>query len=145
MGRPVDSLKNAPAGTCPPGADRRQARRNPAGDCPLAAAFAAIGGRWKLTLLYWLGREPHHFSGLGRRAPPISHKVLTEQLRELEADGLLERLPNGPAPAPVTYRLTPYGRTLLPLIECVRVWGEGHLRRARHAGKMDCSSPLPGA
>src|SRR5690348_18201764 len=61
---------------------------HPLADCPLHAAFVAVGGKWKLTILYWLAREPHHFSGLLRRVAPISHKVLTEQLRELEADGL---------------------------------------------------------
>lgn len=132
-------LKNAPAGTCP-----RRARRNPLPECPLAAAFAAIGGKWKLTLLYWIAREESHFASLQRRATPISHKVLAEQLRELEADGLVERIPLGPVPAPVMYRLSAYGRSVLPLVEAVRVWGEGHLRRAED--RVDraggCALPL---
>jgi DNA-binding HxlR family transcriptional regulator len=111
------------------GAYPRPARRNPLADCPLTAAFAAVGGKWKLTILYWLAREEHHFSALLRRVAPISHKVLTEQLRELEADGLVERESSGPIPAPVWYHLTEYGRTVLPLIESARVWGMEHLRR----------------
>jgi DNA-binding HxlR family transcriptional regulator len=111
------------------GAYRRPARRNPLADCPLTAAFAAVGGKWKLTILYWLSHEEHHFSGLLRRVAPISHKVLTEQLRELEADGLVRRESTGPVPAPVRYHLTDYGLTVLPLVECARVWGVGHLRR----------------
>ncbi|RDZ28161.1 transcriptional regulator [Lysobacter silvisoli] len=95
----------------------------------MAAAFGAVGGRWKLTILYWLAHGELHFAGLTRRVAPISHKVLTQQLRELQADGLVQRLPTGAVPAPVIYRLTPYGETLLPLIESVRLWGEGHLRR----------------
>lgn len=118
--------KNAPRGACP-----RPARRSPLADCPLAAAFAAIGGKWKVTIVYWLAHSKHHFSGLLRRVAPISHKVLTEQLRELEADGLVERLEQGPVPAPVNYRLTEYGRTVLPLVEEVRLWGEEHLRKQR--------------
>jgi DNA-binding HxlR family transcriptional regulator len=117
--------KNAPAGNPP------AARVNPLADCPLAAAFAAIGGKWKLTLLYWLAHGELHFAGLQRRAAPISHKVLAEQLRELEAHGIIARFPTGAVPAPVIYRLTPYGATLLPIIEQVRVWGEEHLRRQR--------------
>jgi hypothetical protein len=81
--------KNAPAGTY------RRARRNPLSDCPLTAAFAAVGGKWKLTIIYWIARERSHFSSLQRRAAPISHKVLAEQLRELEADGLVECIPLG--------------------------------------------------
>lgn len=113
--------KNAPAGN--------HARPTPLEGCPLAAAFGAIGGKWKLTILYWLAHGELHFAGLTRRVAPISHKVLTQQLRELEADGIVERRPTGAAPAPVIYQLSAYGQTLLPLIESVRVWGEGHLRR----------------
>jgi DNA-binding HxlR family transcriptional regulator len=107
------------------------AKSHPLAECPLRAAFVAVGGKWKLTILYWLARETHHFSALLRRVAPISHKVLTEQLRELEADGLVERLATAPVPAPVQYRLSDYGRTVLPLVENVRVWGLSHLQRMR--------------
>ena len=122
----MPSHKNAPQGAC-----LRSARRNPLADCPLTAAFAAVGGKWKLTIVYWLAREEHHFSGLLRRVAPISHKVLTEQLRELEADGIVERASQGPVPAPVRYRLTPYGCTVLPLVEAARIWGLQHLQWRR--------------
>lgn len=137
----MSSDKNARQGAYP-----RPARRNPLADCPLTAAFAAVGGKWKLTILYWLSREEHHFSGLLRRVAPISHKVLTEQLRELEADGLVARESTGPVPAPVRYHLTDYGQTVLPLVESVRVWGVEHLRR-RSAGTqslpaLNCSEAM---
>jgi len=107
------------------------ASAHPLAECPLHAAFVAVGGKWKLTILYWLARETHHFSGLLRRVAPISHKVLTEQLRELEADGLVERLAGGPVPAPVQYRLSGYGETVLPLVEQARIWGLAHLQQMR--------------
>jgi DNA-binding HxlR family transcriptional regulator len=113
--------------------------------CPLSAAFGAIGGKWKLTILYWLAHGELHFAGLERRAAPISHKVLAEQLRELEADGIVDRTPTGAVPAPVIYQLTPYGQTLLPIIESVRLWGEGHLQRSAvlpRSDAMACSQPL---
>lgn len=113
--------KKAPAGN--------PSRPNPLPGCPMAAAFAAIGGKWKLTLLYWLAHGESHFAGLRRRAAPITPKVLTQQLRELETDGLVERIETGPVPAPVVYRLTEYGETVLPVVESVRVWGEAHLAR----------------
>lgn len=113
--------KKAPAGN--------PSRPNPLPGCPMAAAFTAFGGKWKLTLIYWLAHGESHFAGLRRRAAPITPKVLAEQLRELEADGLVERMATGPVPAPVIYRLTPYGATVLPVVEGVRVWGEAHLRR----------------
>ncbi|WP_225440199.1 winged helix-turn-helix transcriptional regulator [Amycolatopsis eburnea] len=127
--------KKAPAGNSP--------RPNPLPGCPMAAAFAAIGGKWKLTLLYWLGHGESHFAGLRRRSAPITPKVLAEQLRELEADGLVERVATGPVPAPVIYRLTPYGSTVLPVVEGVRVWGEEHLRRSPAAGTpMSCVNAI---
>lgn len=105
--------------------------------CPFAAAFGAVGGKWKLTLLYWLARGELHFAGLQRRASPISSKVLAEQLRELEVDGVVARTPTGAVPSPVIYELTDYGRTLLPIIEAVRLWGEGHLQRASAQPRSD--------
>lgn len=94
--------ENAPAGTY-----RRQARRNPLSDCPLTATFAAVGGKWKPTLVYWLAREAAHCSLLQRHAAPISHKVLVEQLRELEADGIVARIPLGAGGVPID-RLRPH-------------------------------------
>jgi DNA-binding HxlR family transcriptional regulator len=118
------------------------AQSHPLADCPLHAAFVAVGGKWKLTILYWLAREPNHFSGLLRRVAPISHKVLTEQLRELETDGLIERRVTGPVPAPVQYRLSAYGTSVLPLVEQARVWGVAHLEHMRGPGAIGSETPL---
>lgn len=61
--------------------------------------------------------------------PSISQKVLTQQLRELAADGIVQRQPKGAVPAPVVYSLTDYGRSVLPLVEDVRLWGRAHMER----------------
>ena len=133
--------KKAPAGN--------PSRPNPLPGCPMAAAFAAIGGKWKLTLLYWLAHGESHFAGLRRRGAPITPKVLAEQLRELEADGLVERVVTGPVPARVIYRLTPYGSTVLPVVEAVRVWGEDHVRRTHGEiapdPEMACTNAIAGS
>jgi DNA-binding HxlR family transcriptional regulator len=133
--------KNAPAGNRP-----CSASLDPLADCPLNAAFVAVGGKWKLTILYWLAREPHQFRQLQRRAAPVSHKVLVEQLRELEAQDLIRREPTGAVPLPVRYMLTEYGETLRPLIETVRIWGERHLARSRarpaEETPLMCTAPL---
>ena len=102
-------------------------RENAVTGCPLTAALAAVGGKWKLIIIYWLAESPKHFAGLKREMSSISQKVLTEQLRELESDGIIIRNPTGPVPAPVEYSLTDYGRSVLPLVETVRLWGRGHL------------------
>jgi DNA-binding HxlR family transcriptional regulator len=106
---------------------------NPVVNCPLTATWAAVGGKWKLTIVYWLAREPRHFAALRRQlnavSDGVSQKVLAQQLRELMADGVIERESTGPIPSPVVYSLTEYGRTVLPVLEMVRLWGEAHLQR----------------
>ena len=109
-------------------------RANPVTGCPLTAALAAVGGKWKLIIIYWLAESPKHFAALKREMSSISQKVLTQQLRELESDGIIDRVPTGPVPAPVQYSLTEYGRSVLPLVEATRTWGRGHLE---HVGPGD--------
>ena len=103
-------------------------RTNPVSDCPLTAALAAAGGKWKMIIIFWLAERPRHFAALRQEMSSISQKVLTEQLKELIADDIVRREETGPAPAPVIYSLTDYGRSLIPLIETVRQWGRGHIR-----------------
>ena len=127
----MSASKNAPLSNhAPSGNHSRGARPNPVTGCPLTAAFAAIGGKWKMIIIYWLAESPKHFAALRKLMPSISQKVLTQQLRELESDGLVLRDPKGAVPAPVEYSLTDYGRSVLPLIEEVRSWGRSHLERA---------------
>jgi len=112
-----------------PGNHQQLARVNPVEGCPLTAALAAIGGKWKLIIVYWLAESPKHFAALRKAMPAISQKVLTQQLRELISDGIVNREPKGAVPARVEYSLSPYGRSVLPLVEEFRVWGRGHLNR----------------
>jgi DNA-binding HxlR family transcriptional regulator len=111
----------------PSGNGARLRRPNPVDGCPLTAALAAIGGKWKLIIVYWLGESPRHFAALRQLMPGISQKVLTQQLRELVNDGVVQRQPKGAVPAPVEYSLTDYGRSVLPLVEDVRLWGRAHM------------------
>jgi DNA-binding HxlR family transcriptional regulator len=103
-------------------------RTNPISDCPLTAALAAIGGKWKLIIIYWLAESPRHFAALRQLMPSISKKVLAQQLRELSADHIVRRERTGRAPSPVIYSLTDYGRSILPITEAVRLWGRGHIQ-----------------
>lgn len=121
----MSSIKKAPEGnhTRSP----NSGRANPVQGCPLTAALAALGGKWKLIIMYWLAESPKHFAALRQVMPGISQKVLTEQLRELVSDGIVHRQPQGAVPAPVEYSLTDYGRLALPLVENVRRWGRAHL------------------
>ncbi len=107
----------------------RVRRPNPVSGCPLTAALAAVGGKWKLIIVYWLAESPKHFAELRRAMPGISQKVLTQQLRELVGDGIVQRQPKGAVPSPVEYSLTEYGHSVLPLVEGVRLWGRAHIER----------------
>jgi len=120
----MSSIKKALSGN-----HARLPRPNPVGGCPLTAALTAIGGKWKLIIVFWLAESPKHFAALRREIPGISQKVLTQQLRELASDGIVRRQPQGAIPAPVEYSLTDYGRSLLPLVEDVRLWGRAHMER----------------
>jgi DNA-binding HxlR family transcriptional regulator len=132
----MNSIKKVPAGNY-----ARLRRPNAVGGCPLTAALAAIGGKWKLIIVYWLGQSPKHFAALRREMPGISQKVLTQQLRELMSDGIVQRQPQGAIPAPVEYSLTDYGRSLLPLVEAIRLWGRAHMERLTSRMDAPMSSP----
>jgi DNA-binding HxlR family transcriptional regulator len=99
--------------------------------CPLTTALNAIGGKWSMICLYWLNSGTQRFSELQKRMPDVSHKVLTETLRALEQEGLIIRTEYDQVPPRVEYAISPYGESVRPLLEAVRVWGRAHLERAR--------------
>jgi DNA-binding HxlR family transcriptional regulator len=132
----MNSVKKALSGNYTP-----LRRPNPVDGCPLTAALAAIGGKWKLIIVYWLAESPKHFAALREVMPGISQKVLTQQLRELVSDGIVYRQPQGAIPAPVEYSLTDYGRSLLPLVEDVRRWGRTHMERLTAQTDTPVSDP----
>jgi DNA-binding HxlR family transcriptional regulator len=123
-----------------------RARPNPVMNCPLTAAWAAVGGKWKLTIIYWLAERPRHFAGLRRQLDAVSEgispKVLAQQLRELIADNVVIQERTGTAPSPVIYSLTDYGESVLPMLELVRLWGVGHIERTR-SQRSDLDSDAP--
>ncbi len=106
-------------------------RANPVSGCPLTAALAAIGGKWQVIIVYLLAERPVHFTTLRADISNMSPKVLTEQLGELIADGIVERTLTRRVRAPVMYLLTEYRRSVLPLIEDLKTWGRGHQERHR--------------
>jgi DNA-binding HxlR family transcriptional regulator len=126
------AAKKAPAGNRP-----RVARANAVSGCALTAAIAAMGGRWKLFIVYRLSDGPMHFASLRRSLPEMSAKVLTEQLREMQADGLVDREPGGPVPARVIYALTQHGKSLLPVADAIRHWGIAHQQFHADSGVPD--------
>ena len=97
--------------------------------CPLYTAIAVIGGRWKPMIIQRLGARPLGFGELQRALPRVTAKVLREQLRQLQADGLVRREPLVPARLGVRYHVTAYGRSLHPVFTALLHWGVKHLAR----------------
>jgi len=102
-------------------------------DCPVSYAIGAIGGRWKPVVLWQLREGALRFGELRRLVPGSTQKVLTEQLRQLEADGIVSRAVLEEKPLRVEYSLSEYGETLKPLLALMCEWGRGH--RERSAGE----------
>jgi DNA-binding HxlR family transcriptional regulator len=102
--------------------------------CPVEAALDVIGGKWKALILFWLRDRACRFGELRRSIPDVSERMLTQQLRELEDDGVVRRKVYPQVPPKVEYSLTPYGRTLRPLTELLCDWGAKHMRRLERGG-----------
>jgi DNA-binding HxlR family transcriptional regulator len=89
--------------------------------CIMTRTMGVLGGKWKLIIISYL-TQPRRFGQLAQRLSLISRKVLTEQLRELEEDGVVRREVFAEAPPRVEYSLTEYGRALLPILEQLSAW-----------------------
>lgn len=99
--------------------------RNGDYNCEKELTLSIISGKWKVVILWHLGVEgTHRFSELQRLFPKISHKMLTNQLRELIEDGIVHREVIPEVPPKVEYSMTELGMTLLPIVEMLYEWGK---------------------
>jgi DNA-binding HxlR family transcriptional regulator len=92
-----------------------------------------VGGKWKAVILFYLLDGTLRFNELRRKVPTITQRMLTLALRELEADGLVERTVYPVVPPHVEYALTPFGRSLEPVLLAMREWGRRYKRRTERA------------
>lgn len=95
---------------------------NPNG-CPVTHCLNKIGGKWKPVILFLIRKECNRFSMLQRAIPEISKQMLVNQLRELEADKIVDRTVFPEVPPRVEYSISEYGETLLPVIDVMQEWG----------------------
>jgi DNA-binding HxlR family transcriptional regulator len=106
------------------------ARNNP--KCPAEITLQVISGRWKTLILWHLFQGTKRFSELARAMDGITQKMLTQQLREMEKDGVVHRKVYPEVPPKVEYSLTPLGRSLKPVVATMCRWGAAHkLARAQ--------------
>jgi DNA-binding HxlR family transcriptional regulator len=97
--------------------------------CAVEQTLKVIGGRWKVLILRELFLGVRRFNELQRSLQGVTQKMLTQQLREMEADGLLDRKVYPQIPPKVEYSLTPLGESLKPILEAMHDWGEQFLER----------------
>lgn len=90
---------------------------------PVELALDLLGGKWKIPILWRLNGRTWRYGELKKDLGQITHKMLTEQLRELENDGLIHREVYQVIPPKVEYSLTDKGKTVIPIIEQLREWG----------------------
>ena len=95
-------------------------------ECPVATTVQLIGNKWKLLILRNLMMRPWRFNEMLRSIPGLSQKVLTDNLRALEADGLITRTVYPEVPPRVEYALSGLGETLRPIFSALESWGNGY-------------------
>lgn len=96
--------------------------------CGIDVTLAVVGGKWKASVLWHLAGRTMRFSELQRQFPGTTRKMLTQQLRELEADGLVLREVYQQVPPKVEYSLTARGRSIQPILELMCDWGREYAR-----------------
>ncbi len=94
-------------------------------DTPFGYTLSVIGGKWKMIILYWLIEDDIiRYNDLKRKIGTISHKTLSIQLKELEADGIVMKKEYSQIPPKVEYSLSAKGKSLYPLLEAICQWEE---------------------
>lgn len=95
--------------------------------CGVEVTLAVMGGKWKGLILWHLRLKTLRFAQLQRRLRSVTQKMLTQQLRELEANGLVHRQIYAEVPPRVEYSLTDEGRRIVPILELMCQWGQDYL------------------
>lgn len=96
---------------------------------PVELALHVVGGKWKMPILWRLKDRTWRYNELKRDLKRVSHKMLTQQLRELEAHGLITRTVHPVVPPRVDYAITPLGSSAVPAIEVLRAWGAAYRKK----------------
>ena len=102
-------------------------------ECPVATTLQLIGNKWKMLILRNLMIRPWRFNEMLRSIPGISQKVLTDNLRALESDGIITRTAYPEVPPRVEYALSSLGESMRPIIKAMEAWGTGYQRRVRES------------
>jgi DNA-binding HxlR family transcriptional regulator len=110
--------------------------------CPTELTMSVLGAKWRVVILAYLKEGVHRYGELKRRLPGISGKVLTQQLRALAREGLVERTIYSEVPARTEYQLTEHGESLIPVLDAIYRWGLRHGMRRADA-RLELMAPSP--
>lgn len=102
--------------------------------CPVNQALSVIGGKWRLQIIFQIGIEKRRFGELKRLIPPISEKMLIQELKNLTLAGILKRKAYREIPPKVEYSLTEEGLKILPIIDQIKEFGIGLLEKQTAKG-----------
>ncbi|HTW93377.1 MAG TPA: helix-turn-helix domain-containing protein [Tepidisphaeraceae bacterium] len=102
-------------------------------NCPAAHTLRVLSGMWKVPIVWHLQSGTKRFGELRREVGGVTQKVLAQQLRELERDGIVNRRIFPVVPLKVEYSLTPLGKTLRPVIAIMCAWGTSHAKQSKLA------------
>ncbi len=105
----------------------RKQRHQAYTNCPVEAGLDLIGGKWKSIILFRVMEETRRFNELRKLVPSMTQRMLTNQLRELEHDGLINRKVYAQVPPKVEYSITEFGRTLEPVLIALKNWAESQM------------------
>lgn len=97
-------------------------------NCPVEATIQLIGGKYKAVILWHLMNQTLRYSEIHKRIPKATDKMLAQQLRELEKDGLINRTVYPVVPPKTEYSLTDFGQTLVPILDAMCDWGTDYLK-----------------
>jgi DNA-binding HxlR family transcriptional regulator len=110
-------------------AKTRHSRFDCSPGCSVEAAISLIDGKWKCVVLFHLLDGTMRFNEIRRQVPGVTQRMLTNQLRELEEDGLIERKVYAQVPPKVEYSLSPLGRSIEPILLALKQWGDANIGR----------------
>ena len=101
--------------------------------CPIGGSINIFGGKWKPEILYFLYQSPRRFNELRRLIPKVTQRMLTQQLRELERDGIISRQQYLEIPPKVIYSMTDLGLSLIPIFNKLEEWNSKNMKKVEKA------------
>lgn len=97
--------------------------------CPVEVTMSVIGGKWTTAILWYLKGRTLRYGELKKLLVNISEKVLINELKSLEKKGLIVRKSFNEVPPRVEYSLSSYGKSVIPIVDLISKWGEGHVKK----------------